>query len=94
MRKVRFTDYVDRRREDSIEIELPDGSTVIVPPGELWPDAAHDALAAGDMAETTRLVLGDDHDRFVAAGGNWRILSGILQDVRGTDPGESAASSA
>lgn len=93
-RRVRLADYIERRKAaEGIAVELPDGTDVTIPPSELWPDEAFAALDANDMARAVELILGDGHARFVAAGGTWRILNGIVREQQGLDVGESEASS-
>lgn len=92
--RVRFADYVERKKAaGAIIIELDEGVEVTVPPAELWPDGVFDANLAGDADRASRLVLGDDqYAVFVAAGGNWRILNGIIAEQQGVGVGESGAS--
>lgn len=96
MARINLNEYIERKREEkSIEIELPDGSTVVMPPAELWSDAARAVL--GDptrRAEAIRLLLGDEQaDRFTAAGGSFAILNGIYMEQQGIETGEAPASS-
>lgn len=94
-KRYNLAEFVEaKRRDDGIVVELSDGSTITVPPGILWPLEALDAMRRADMAEATRLFLGDEqHERFTADGGNWRILDAILRDATGVDMGEPPASS-
>src|SRR5882672_5420679 len=94
---VIFVDYVERKRKTgSIEVDLgKDHGTVVIPPMELWSDDVFDTATAGDTVGAIVKLLGQDaSDRFHAAGGNYRILSGIVRDQMGLDVGESEASPA
>ena len=52
-----------------------------------------DTATGGDTTGAVVKLLGQDgSDRFHAAGGNYRILSGIVRDQLGLDVGESEAS--
>lgn len=90
-----LAEFVERHRaEHGIPIELPDGTTVVIPPAELWPDEVQPLLDADDFAGATRLILGPDpYDQFVAAGGTWKLINLIMRDAKGASAGESSASS-
>lgn len=94
-KRYNLAEFVEtKRREDGIPVDLSDGSAIIIPPGILWPEEAFTAMRTGNMAETTRLFLGDDqYDRLLADGGNWRIIDAIIRDHEGVDVGGSSASS-
>ena len=93
-KRVNFADYVERRNAaEGIVVELPDGE-ITVPPAELWPDEAFTALSKNKVADAAKLILGEaQHLLFTAAGGNWRILNGIIEEQQGLDAGKSEASS-
>lgn len=93
-KRVNFADYIERKNAAlGIVVELPDGSEITVPPAELWPDAAFAALDKDKVADAVKLILGDtQHAAFTAAGGNWRILNGIVEEQQGLDAGKSGAS--
>lgn len=93
---IKLQNYVERRKaEGSIAVDLgKEHGTVNIPPIEVWPDEAFDTAGSGDTKAATALVLGDEAGaRFYAAGGNWRMLSGIVRQEQGLDVGESEASS-
>lgn len=97
MPRVNLAEYIERRSADSaIVVELSGGAEVVVPPAELWSDEAYAAISSGDMAAAVKLILGTaQHTTFVKAGGNWRVLNGIIAEVQGVDipkPPGSAAS--
>lgn len=91
--KYNLATFIETRRAaESVEIDLPDGTSVAIPPPYLWPDAIGPAT---DRGEIVRLILGDDAaERFAAAGGNYRILNAIWEDAQGQGMGEAAASPA
>lgn len=91
--RINLANYVERKNDaGAIVIELADGE-ITVPPAELWSDKAHAAAMGNKMAEATKLILGDEqHARFVAAGGNWRILNGIIEQAQGVDVPNSPGS--
>lgn len=93
-KRIKLTEYIERRIvDDGLVVELPDGTEVTVPPAELWPDSSFEALGEGKTGEAVALILGgDQYLRFVAAGGNWRIINGMIAEQQGVTPGESVAS--
>jgi hypothetical protein len=98
-RRVVLQDYRDtKEREGATDVELPDGTTVRIPPPVLWPEEVA-SLQAGDHADMVRgcqLILGQEQwDRFVGAGGTSVMLMGIIDDTlkaEGLAVGESSAS--
>ena len=100
-RRVVLNDYRDtKEREGATDVELPDGSTLRIPPPVLWPEEVA-ALQAGDHADMIRgcqLILGEEGwARWVAAGGTSVMLMGIIDDTlkaEGLSLGESSASTA
>lgn len=93
-RRIKLADYLERKMSaEGIPIELPDGSEIVIPPAELWPDAAYQFLDANDVGAAVVAIIGQEaSDRFTAAGGNWRVLNGIVRETQGLDVGESEAS--
>lgn len=92
---IKLFDYVERKKKaGSITVDLgKQHGTVVIPPMELWPDDVFDTATAGDTTSAIVKLIGQDaSDRFHAAGGNYRILSGIVRDQLGLDVGESVAS--
>jgi hypothetical protein len=85
-----LTEFIERRIEEAgIDIELPDGTTVTIPPGELWPEETAPLLDADDYQAAAQVILGaDEWARFVAAGGSWKLMNSILRDARGANAGE------
>ena len=94
MARVNLADYIERHNAAAATIiELPDGTDLIVPPAELWSDEAHDAAIIGKVRESVVLILGaEGYDRLTRAGGNWRMLNGIIAEQQGVDVGKSPAS--
>ena len=88
-RRVVLTEFRDRRiAEASIEIELPDGPPVVIPPPDLWPDDID--TVRDDLREMGRLILGDtEWDRFVAAGGTGKLLNALFVEAQGVSTGEA-----
>lgn len=95
MARIKLADFIERTYADaSTVIELPDGTTVTMPPGDLWPDAAFTAAREGNIRDCVILTLGEpEYERFCQAGGNWRILNAIIAEQQGLTAGESSASS-
>lgn len=93
-RRIKLAEYIERKNAaEGITVELPDGSEVLIPPAEMWPDAAYAALDKGKVPDAVKLILGTTgFEAFIAAGGNWRILNGIVAEQQGLDVGESEAS--
>jgi hypothetical protein len=58
-----------------------------------WPDEAMTAAASNDLPRVAAIILGDDYDRFVKAGGNSAFLQRLVVELHGADMGESSASS-
>lgn len=90
-----LAEFVERHlAENGIPITLPDGTTVVIPPAELWPDDVQPLLDAEDFAGAARVILGAEaYDQFTAAGGSWKLLNLIMRDAKGASAGESSASS-
>ena len=89
-KKYNLSEFIERRvEEDGIEIELSDGTSVTIPPAELWPDEAAAAIDANDDEALARAIMGDEaFDRFRADGGGWRLLNAFIRDAKGVDAGE------
>jgi hypothetical protein len=92
---IKLFDYIERKKKaGSITVDLgKDLGTVTIPPMELWADEVFDLATTGDTKAAIALLLGDDAAaRFVAAGGNYRILSGIVREQLGMAVPQSEAS--
>jgi hypothetical protein len=92
---VKLFDYVERKKKaGSITVDLgKEHGTVVIPPMELWADEVFDTASAGDTKAAIVLLLGQDGaDRFAAAGGNYRMLSGIVREQMGLSVPQSEAS--
>lgn len=77
-------------KHPDIPIEYADGKTVMVCPPQRWTD---DVLAAGsDNVKAAKLLIGDQYDAFVKAGGSASILMAIIQEDAKENLGESSAS--
>lgn len=85
-----------KRKADSIEIDLADGTSVLLPPPVLWSEEARALLGkrGANKRKLVDLLLGEaDAARFVAEGGSYDLLDAIYLDAQGADVGESSASS-
>lgn len=92
---VKLFDYVERtKKAGSITVDLgKEHGTVVIPPTELWVDEVWDLAANGDTRGAIALVLGQEAaDRFQAAGGNYRMIHGIVRQQQGLDVPQSEAS--
>lgn len=88
-------DYIERRKKTgSITVDLGgDKGTIVIPPQEVWPDEVFDTAISGKTKEAVELLLGQDaSDRFHAAGGNYRMLGGIVREQQGLTVPQSEAS--
>lgn len=94
-KKINLAEYIERKRATgSITVDLGDGTTVDIPPMEVWADEVFDTASTGDTKAAIVMLLGaEGGERFLAAGGNYRILSGIVRDQMGLDVPQSVASS-
>jgi hypothetical protein len=94
-KRVNLAEYIERKNAaEGILVDLPDGKEITMPPAELWPETAWAALAESKSDDALELILGvEQHAAFTSAGGNWRILNGIMREQQGLDAGESEASS-
>lgn len=89
-RRVVLADYKAKKiDEGSIDIELEDGTVVVVPPPQVWPDEVIVAARSGDPIVSAKLLLGDaEYERFLAGGGSGSVLNAIILDELGLSPGE------
>ena len=94
-RRIIFAEVEQQKRdEQGIDIEMPDGRVFSIDSPLFWPDEWRQAKERRDLAV---IVLGGE-DRFAefeAAGGSATMLDAILGDVllKNTSLGESEASS-
>jgi hypothetical protein len=70
----------ERIEEASVEVEMPDGWVLTVPPAECWPD---DLPATGGEPLFRAIVGDDEFDRFIEAGGTMKLLDQMLLDSQG-----------
>ena len=89
MPKVVLHEYKEKAlKENSIEIELSDGSSVFMLPPQLWDSSFTEAATsgAGDEALCIKLLGGEEnYKKFVDDGGSSMILMSLLADSLGTD---------
>ena len=93
---VKLFDYIERRKKaGSITVDLgKEHGTVTIPPTEVWVDEVWDLAKVGDTKAAVALALGQEPaDRFHAAGGNYRMMIGLVSEKQGLNVGESDASS-
>ncbi len=69
------------------------GEEFDLPAPTAWPDEAFQAASRDDPVTASRIILGDEYDRFVKAGGNALLLQEIVAKLHGASMGESSASS-
>ena len=92
---IKLFDYIERKKKaGSITVDLgKDNGTITIPPMELWADEVFDTATAGNTKQAIALLLGEEPAaRFIAAGGNYRILSGIVREQLGMTIPQSEAS--
>lgn len=95
MPKYKLSEFIERRNRDvGVEIDLDDGTSILIPAPELWSDSVMEALKNGDVDAALVGLLGEEQaERWTAQGGTWRLLNAIYVDSQGVTPGESSASS-
>ena len=95
-RAVVLSDYKAKKMDEgAIDLQLDDGTTVTVPPAQVWADDVMVCASAGDLIGAGIALLGkDEYDHFVRAGGSGALLSALVQDELGLTTGESPASPA
>lgn len=83
----------------SLEVELSDGTVLVVPPPELWPDKCRDIIkkqrtGEADDGDLGREIFGAANWRkFLADGGTVAMFSHLLIERFQMTAGESSASS-
>lgn len=95
MPRTNLKAFIEREYADaSTIIELPDDTEFIMPPADLWPDAAFIAAREGDIRQCVILTVGEEaYQHFCLVGGNWRILNAIIAQQQGLEVPQSSASS-
>lgn len=83
---------LDEIAEEGVPFTLH-GERFICPAPSGWPDEAFDAAQNDDPVATVRAILGDDYQRFVAAGGTALTFQRITAKLHGAELGESSGSS-
>lgn len=82
-----------KEQHPPLVITMPDGQEpVLVMPPTLWPNEALRLFNESDVLGAVAVVLGDDAERFEAAGGNVLILLDLLTKKYGSSLGELLAS--
>ena len=84
-RKVVLDDYKAKKiDEGAIDCELPDGSTITIPPPQVWSDEVMRCARADDAEGAGIALLGkDEYQRFCEAGGSGALLSSMVSDELG-----------
>ena len=83
--RVNLTDYLDKKgSEGGFDIDLPDGSSIAIPPPEVWPEEVANA-GQEDVKAIAKALLGDRYDEFIAAGGSSFALASMVQEFGGGD---------
>ena len=83
----------------SIEVELSDGTVLVVPPPELWSDKCREIIKAqrageADDSDLAKEILGAaGWKKFLADGGTTALFSHLLIERFQMTAGESSASS-
>lgn len=94
-KRILLSDEIERRRQHSIVIEIDGQDDIIIDQPDLWSDERVSHIEAaksdGDMMTLGKILLGDDYDRFVAAGGTSMMAFDIFKEHVG-EPGESSGS--
>lgn len=88
MKKVRLSEYRERRlAEDGLEVEF-EGGSVVIPPADLWPEEVL-ALSGDDLIKA---LVGDQWEAFAADGGTAAMLNKMWAEREKLDLGEPQAS--
>lgn len=88
-RKFKLTEFREKiEAEGTIVVELDDGEPIRIPPPLLWPEPMPRGWEAQQKA-----ILGEQYERWVAAGGSGKLLNAIIEEAQGASTGESSASS-
>lgn len=95
--RLNLGDEVERLKvERGLEVELSDGSTITIPPPELWPDESRAIFKDKDKTDRDLAIVlwGEDGwERFVADGGTESLFAHLLAKRYQLTTGESSASS-
>lgn len=95
--RLKLADEMERLAADhSLEVELNDGSTITIPPPELWPDESREVYVdpTKDDRDFGRAILGNEAwERFVANGGTGPLMAHLITQRYQMTLGESSASS-
>lgn len=90
-RRVKLGDFKQQRIEAAgVELELDDGTVLVIPPPDLWPD---DLFKSKTDEDYIRGIMGDQADAFVAGGGTARIINSLMIEKAHLSVPESGASS-
>ena len=94
-KRILLSDEIARRRENSIIIEIEGQEPIMIDQPDLWPDekitAMESAKETDNMQELGHILLGDDYERFVQAGGTSMMAWSIFKEHIGA-MGESSGS--
>jgi hypothetical protein len=108
MPPVNLTDFKAKKAEEgAVRIEAGTKTFVILPPEMMSDDVYSEFIkleqSPEQIVDQARMLMGDDYDEFVDAGGSAILLLSIIGEAakergkaasaQGADPGESGASS-
>jgi hypothetical protein len=92
-KRINLSEFIERKRtDDSVTIDLPDGTSVVIPPPLLWPDSVSTDVESNDGEKVVEAILGADAERFRANGGTFKLLAAIFAEAKDVDMGEAPAS--
>jgi hypothetical protein len=83
---------LDEIAEEALPFEFK-GEDYTCPAPSGWPDEVFEAIKADDPPTVARLILGEDYERFRAAGGSAQLFQRIVAKLHGVGMGESSGSS-
>lgn len=90
--RVRLVDRIERQiTTRGIEIEVSDGTAVLIEPPELWSDEVREAASDPEIGSEgfAKVLMGQEQwDKFVADGGTPRLFDMIVREHWDASAGE------